>query len=555
MRILIFILLCSLSAQAQVKGDYITLSGINTIAGSIEITTNAPTFKSASVGKTVIVYGAGPLGDELVTKVIQYVNSTKVKIETAAACSMLNADGGIGCDNAGYFQSICAANKTLTLSYGCYLFTSTVVLNHVDNLSIEGKNGACVVLISSSPNSYAPSIEPVRDWIRATNCDGITIKGLRFKNVGQTQARPGGENGYYEQLNGVAVAYNRRYNSRANTGSAIALYDCQNTEIERVQTDKVGCLVKTSGLACSGLAVSNCRVKGYALTGVFPCNNSVISGNAFDNTEAPPIGGDDLNMKGTSHAIYITTGFSNILIENNTITACREFAFQINSGQTTAQTIQLTGNVFSDCFGSAFLTGASENMRVIVSANIFNRCGGFAIDAPGANIDLTNCTFSGMYQPNVGYNSGVTVIRCTSINAVGCSFSGFNRFFSSGAFTVLPVSQTAGNINITACEFFNCSNAVNTMLGHQYFAGQCNVLACVFTNARIAFGYQDGSGTSPAGSCKKFVFTSCVFKGNETAFCKYGVALIQPTFIGDPTIQQALLPGADSVKIINQTIL
>ena len=190
---------------------------------------------------------------------------------------------------------------------------------------------------------------------RADNQNDVTFQKFTVQNIGQREGLPT-DYKYYDTLNGVPVTYSRRQNKRINRGSAFYMIACTNVTIRNITSRETGSLVTFSG---GDIAyIGHNKIDGWGEVGIYPVSNSTVEWNEVIQW-SPEMNQDDINQDvGTSHGIYITTGFSNVTIRNNQFDRARVNGIQCNTSTGNPfEDILIHDNTFQDCYRTTWFGG------------------------------------------------------------------------------------------------------------------------------------------------------------------------------------------------------
>ena len=139
-----WLLLSCLSSQAQTvlnvtnfgaRGDAVSIV-VNTVSNSTLVTTTS-SHSSGDIGKTIELFGAGPLGtstnhQDLLATITNIVNGTNLYLSIAAHASFNGCSGYYGTNNAAAFQACINAapsNSIINIPNGSYLIIGSQAMN------------------------------------------------------------------------------------------------------------------------------------------------------------------------------------------------------------------------------------------------------------------------------------------------------------------------------------------------------------------------------------------------------------------------------------------
>lgn len=444
--------------QFGLKGDYRSLDSLAITSADATLTAPAGTFASSDVGKTVVVWGAGTgtdgfLGDELITTIASFTSTSSVELSANATVTVTLKNGSVGTNNTAPLQAmLTAGHERIEFTNGQNYFFGTTAISIVSdsNLVFNG-NGARIYFISSNPNSYITGSQPLRHWINA-NASTLTVRDFEIFNIGQTQARPttAQEGSYYTTLNGGAVTYNRRYNKTANAGAVV--YNTNGSVVmENVTAHEVGTLHNYSG-ASSAVAntFENCLVLGWGQVGLFPGPNSTTTGNYFDNSTAPVLSSTDQGSDlGTSHGVYVSGGYDNIKITDNTFKGVRYYGVQYEtSGGAPSRSNDIGDNTFINCWSWLVFSGNNSEFYANVHGGSVSQCGSANILMSNAKLLFDGIHFDSTYTNRSG---AITISAGQEISVKNCHF--FNINDNSNQVAILVTDNSIGIIDIANCYF------------------------------------------------------------------------------------------------------
>lgn len=467
-------------ARWYLKSDYETLSGL-TVSGTT-VTSAAPAFTIADIGKNICIYGAGgagvTLGDEHETMIVGFVSSTNVTIEVAASTNGSAYSGFKATNNSLALQEVLNSLSSdfefhFESDQHYYFYenpantdNAPIRINNKSNIKFQGNN-ATLYWRGSVPNSYASEpASTIRNLFIIHTCDNISFSRFIFKNCSQTFARgvragsTTNEGGYYTVAGGIAVTYDRRWNKKANSGSAVYNVGSDLVSIFDSFSYDVGCFYRTSGEPedVDGGTIARNYIYGYCITAIFPCSNCVVTGNIIDNEPAPVLDYNDFDAeRGTSHAIYTTGGYAGVLIENNVIRNCRGWAVQFNtsSGNNTLGSI-VSRNTFHNCFATGAIFGNEPFKQLSWIDNVQDKCGYLLIDHPNLSLSLSGNKWTGVFDllPSGSNEFSMEAFQISRVHEFVCSDEFVDKnsvdFSNSGA---ISISNTVdiGNVIFNNC--------------------------------------------------------------------------------------------------------
>ena len=379
------------------KGDFRYIDNIAIAQGSNRLEAASDDFTPQDVGKSIIIHGAGPYGDELRSVIKRYISGGALEIENVSEYGVSGAKGGIGTNNSPILQSMIASNLQIDFdSNGHYYFANPIRIHQINNLVLSGKR-AKFYWISSNPKSYKLGKNFKPDLIGISSSEQVIIEGISGYNVGQTQSRINkkDEGNYYDSLNSVAVVYNRHFNRTSNTGHLVITSQSRGVIIQHNEVFGTGGLLSHKN--SFGEIVRNNRVIGFGNAAIMPSQGSSVLDNYIDNTVSPYVNEkEDRQGLGSSSGIYVTSGFDNILIKGNKFVGIKRNAVQFytNTGKKTYNN-QIVDNEFLNCNRSVVIGGSSRSeQEVAISRNIFKNSG--PVMVLNGNVEISNNRFDGL---------------------------------------------------------------------------------------------------------------------------------------------------------------
>ena len=271
------------------------------------------------------------------------------------------------------------------------------------------------------------------------------------------------EDGYTGILQGQA--YDRRWNKRGNTGNFVALNTSTNINLTNVKTVGLGQLLGITGGNNSKLNIFNCEVDGYGSVAISPCDYTTIRNCIIDNQEAQAISAIDQGQNlGTSHAIYTTQAYENVIIDNNDLTYIRGVAIQFNTGSSgKSKGNFVTNNYMFETQRAGTIQGSAD-WEIKFSNNIWENCGQWSVNSGSSSIYINGDTHIGEPTQQTDYLGAWSVVNATyfemknsTLNAVFTGVTGTD--VSSLSFSMQSSTAIRDiNVNIDNNIFVNNTN-------------------------------------------------------------------------------------------------
>lgn len=243
----------------------------------------------------------------------------------------------------------------LLLPVGRYRLSKYLLLQNRNDITVLGVGGATLVYPSDSASVTADGIAILDMYARSafflSGCSGITFQRVGFE---------GGQSADLTLNQGAGVC--------ATNSTDVHLFDCrQKYGSSLFRQDSFANDVGARIHGCSSFAT-----RGNLTIG----NDGVISGNRFELPTTTDF--DRLSSSvGSSHAIYIFAGRSNVVIEGNTFKNIRTTGVKVSGSSLPIRNISILSNLFYDC-GSGVVAGADdvqEHSGILISWNQFVNCG------------------------------------------------------------------------------------------------------------------------------------------------------------------------------------
>ncbi len=177
-------------ATSDFKGDQVSIKMFNGVPDAIAKSSGSMTsasdvlsdaggsFSPGSVGKYVVVTGAGAAGMDLVTTISQYTSTTSVRLAIAASTTVSNVPYWFGTDNGILFDEAMTSTFVgeLFLTKGSYLIVSGS-LRFKAGLQLRGKGlDDTVVYLGPSMGFQGPNSTSVADNIKHCKIGKLSIK-------------------------------------------------------------------------------------------------------------------------------------------------------------------------------------------------------------------------------------------------------------------------------------------------------------------------------------------------------------------------------------------
>ncbi|MDO9374550.1 MAG: hypothetical protein Q7T76_09035, partial [Ferruginibacter sp.] len=193
---------------------------------------------------------------------------------------------------------------------------------------------------------------------------------------------------------------------------------------------------------------------------IFPNSYSIIQDNIIDNEPADVLYYPDFatgNLVGTSHAIYVTSGYSGVLIDGNTFNNCRGWAVQFNTSSfNAAYANTVSNNKFYRCFAVGYIGGGNQPQQNINWINnIHEKCGYLSLDHANAKVTLSGNKWSGVLDTITGSaNFSMEAIGINRVKEFRCSDEFYGKTHASfGNSGCINISDDAG---VGDLVFSNC---------------------------------------------------------------------------------------------------
>jgi len=347
------------------------------------------------------------------------------------------------------------------------------------------------------------------------------------------------EDGYTGILQGQA--YDRRYNKRGNTGNFVALNTSTNINLTNVKTIGLGQLLGITGGNNSKLNIFNCEVDGYGSVAISPCDYTTIRNCIIDNQEAQAITAIDQGQNlGTSHAIYTTQAYENVIIDNNDLTYIRGVAIQWNTGSSgKSKGHFVTNNYMFEAQRAGTIQGSAE-WQVTFENNIWENCGQWSVNSTNSKVYIKSDTYKGEPTEQTDYlgawgivNADYFEMKNSTLNAVFTGVTGTD--VSALSFSMQSSSAVRDiDVNIDNNIFVNNTNDLQFI--NEQFALTAGNEIKITRNEFLGNVYlvKSSSGTYRQADLEEYI----LFENNNfygTTFIRMGASFLYNNFtkIGD----------------------
>lgn len=140
-------------------------------------------FTPAAVGKSISIVGRGAAGNQLITTIAAYVNSTTVTLALAASSSGSGNVSGYGTDNTAALNTLIAATTnggTIFFPRGNYGFAGKVNISQVDSITFIGVGGPLVPspIVQAGPATLTYIGAGTGHFIDIQSTQYITLRNL-----------------------------------------------------------------------------------------------------------------------------------------------------------------------------------------------------------------------------------------------------------------------------------------------------------------------------------------------------------------------------------------
>lgn len=399
-----------------------------------------------------------------------------------------------------------------------YTITTPIAINR-SGVTIDGR-GAVISKDFHGFNQSDPTVSPAFCvGCGSSRIVGTIVRNLTFKNIG---APAGGSTdpGYYTQLNGIAVAYNRRYNKHINNDAAITVANATDVLVENCRAEEVGRFIATSGVNAGKIVVRNSHVAGWGHVAVSVGSESLITGNIFDNSAAPIYNTSDRdNDLGTSHAVYVYNGHDSVMVANNTFMHVRNNAIKFDTSGTGAafDRILIEGNLLDSCTWTVYVGRvAGQRHEIQVVGNHFKDSGYASINGPDARVSWQANTHHGSGTARsdagtaqvIGFEYAALNILANTFDAPGpCSNCGGSSAENSAVSLYSSATSSSAMIqgNIFSAEYTRSLYVTETHAGQTMRASSNQFFSPVYVRyvgdgARLSFSHNIFDTTLTAGS-------------------------------------------------------
>jgi hypothetical protein len=273
------------------------------------------------------------------------------------AVGTVTAAGAVGdgwADDRDAIARACAVGGVVVFPKGVYRLSRSVEITGAEGLTLRGEPGAVIVYPSDdltvTAAGTAVSDAQARAAIYLLDTRGVRVEGLCFR---------GGASSDITRNLGPAV-YARRSEDvhvrdcRLEGGGSFFQQDPNPTDV--------------------GARLIDCTVLGFR-NAVTLGSDAMVSGCRFEQPATTDYDRVD-GVHGSSHAIYIFAGRSNVIVTGNTFKNIRTSGVKVSGSVRPVRGIAVTGNVFADC-GNGVLFGADdrqEHSGITITGNLFRDC-------------------------------------------------------------------------------------------------------------------------------------------------------------------------------------
>lgn len=606
------------SDLVQSSNTYSITSGTNTLNVS------DASFTILDVGKTISIYGAGVNGDDLETTIIAVNSGTNVTIATNASTTVSNVGGFYGTDNTQLLLRQITQNNKIILTKGNYYFKDPIVLNDVDNWSIDFNNSNIYFnsfFNASWGEGYNDGSE--RNLFEITNCDNVKFENAIVDYIGQTSATNdstsyvaefnltvnvqgsevvitsnssvfqasdvnkilrfqitatefyylyisefnsasqitcrdgggfnnpslGGISSNFTNIDGDIFSedgytgiigskdYDRRYNKRGNTGAFVIANNSTCMAFEKIIASGIGRLFAVEGNTNQILTIDNCELNGFGNVGISPCDYTSITNCRFTNKPAQSITDvDQRENLGTTHVIYTTQAYQNVIVDDNDILWIRGVAIQWNTGSSgKSKGHFVTNNYVFECQRAGTIQGSAD-WEIHFSNNKWENCGQWSVNSSTSSIYISGDTWVGEPTEQNQYlgawgvsNASYFELKNSTINGVFTGTTGTDvgalSFSMQSATDVRDI-----DINVDNNIFINNTNDLQFV--NEQFALTTGNEIKIKNNEFLGNVYlvKNSTGTYRQANLEEYI----LFKGNNfygTTFIRMGASFIDNNFI------------------------
>ena len=342
------------------------------------------------------------------------------------------------------------------------------------------------------------------------------------------------EDGYTGILQGQA--YDRRWNKRGNTGNFVALNTSTNINLTNVKTVGLGQLLGITGGNNSKLNIFNCEVDGYGSVAISPCDYTTIRNCIIDNQEAQAISAIDQGQNlGTSHAIYTTQAYENVIIDNNDLTYIRGVAIQFNTGSSgKSKGNFVTDNYMFEAQRAGTVQGSAE-WQVTFENNIWENCGQWSVNSSNSKVYVKLDTYKGEPTEQTDYLGSWSIVdaayfemKNSTINGV---FTGSTGTDAAALSFAMQSSSAVRDINVNIDNNIFVNNTNDLQFINEQFALTAGNEIKITRNEFLGNVYlvKSSSGTYRQADLEEYI----LFEDNNfygTTFIRMGASFLYNNF-------------------------
>ena len=342
------------------------------------------------------------------------------------------------------------------------------------------------------------------------------------------------EDGYTGILQGQA--YDRRWNKRGNTGNFVALNTSTNINLTNVKTVGLGQLLGITGGNNSKLNIFNCEVDGYGSVAISPCDYTTIKNCIIDNQEAQAITAIDQGQNlGTSHAIYTTQAYENVIIDNNDLTYIRGVAIQFNTGSSgKSKGNFVTDNYMFEAQRAGTVQGSAE-WQVTFENNIWENCGQWSVNSSNSKVYVKLDTYKGEPTEQTDYLGSWSIVdaayfemKNSTINGV---FTGSTGTDAAALSFAMQSSSAVRDINVNIDNNIFVNNTNDLQFINEQFALTAGNEIKITRNEFLGNVYlvKSSSGTYRQADLEEYI----LFEDNNfygTTFIRMGASFLYNNF-------------------------
>ena len=342
------------------------------------------------------------------------------------------------------------------------------------------------------------------------------------------------EDGYTGILQGQA--YDRRWNKRGNTGNFVALNTSTNINLTNVKTVGLGQLLGVTGGNNSKINIIDCEVDGYGSVAISPCDYTTIKNCIIDNQEAQAITAIDQGQNlGTSHAIYTTQAYENVIIDNNDLTYIRGVAIQFNTGSSgKSKGNFVTDNYMFEAQRAGTVQGSAE-WQVTFENNIWENCGQWSVNSANSKVYVKLDTYKGEPSEQTDYLGSWSIVdaayfemKNSTINGV---FTGSTGTDAAALSFAMQSSSAVRDINVNIDNNIFVNNTNDLQFINEQFALTAGNEIKITRNEFLGNVYlvKSSSGTYRQADLEEYI----LFEDNNfygTTFIRMGASFLYNNF-------------------------